>query len=247
MSSAFTTTTAHRCKAVAYIRVSTREQSTGGVSLPAQEEVIRAYCTMRRLQLVELVSDPGVTASRALAQREGGRRVLDLVDHGQASAVVAWKLDRIFRDAVDCLHVTRSWDRAGVALHLVDLGGQALDSSSAMGRFFLTVMAGAAELEKNLVAERTSAALAHVRATGVRLGAEALGWTRDDQCDEAGRRVVRNVDRERATIERIVVLRREGLSLRTIARVLQGEGHQTKRGGRWHASTVRAVLAREEP
>ena len=59
-----------------------------------------------------------------------------------------------------------------IALHLVDLGGQTLDTSSAMGRFFLTVMAGAAELERNLIRERTSEAMSYVKSQGLKTGGD---------------------------------------------------------------------------
>ena len=70
--------------------------------------------------------------------------------------IVALKLDRLFRDAADALHQSRAWDKAEIALHLVDMGGQSLNTASAMGRFFLNMMAGVAELERNLIAERTT-------------------------------------------------------------------------------------------
>ncbi|MCB9558119.1 MAG: recombinase family protein [Deltaproteobacteria bacterium] len=231
--------------AVGYIRVSTEEQATGGVSLAAQREAVTAYCRMRGITLAALVEDAGVSAAKPLAQRDGGQRVLDLVQQGEVASVIAWKLDRLFRDASDCLTVTRRWDKADVALHLIDLGGQTLDTSTAMGRFFLTVMAGAAELERNLVGERTSAALAQLKSQGVKLGGAALGWQREGSQDQQGRRIVAAVHEEQQTIKRILDLRALGASLREIAATLTHEGYKTKRGGRWHASTVRAVLARE--
>lgn len=232
-------------RAVGYLRVSTTEQADEGVSIEAQAAALRAYCTLRGLELVELVTDAGVSAGRPLHERAGGRRVLELVAGRQVGAVVGFKLDRLFRCSADCLTVTRAWDAAGVSLHLVDLGGQAVDTSSAMGRFFLTVMAGAAELERNQIRERTSAALAHLRAQGVRMGGEALGWSYADATDETGRRVVEDVRHEAETVARILALRDGGAGLAAIARTLTGEARPTKRGGAWHASTVRAVLVRE--
>src|SRR5262245_39614025 len=137
--------------AIGYTRVSTDEQVTSGVSLDAQEAAIRAYCAMRGLDLAEMIVDAGVSAGQPLSSREGGERVGDV----GIAAVVAYKLDRVFRDCADCLAVVRDWDERDVALHLVDLGGQTIDTGTAMGRFFLTVMAGAAELERNLIGERT--------------------------------------------------------------------------------------------
>jgi len=233
-------------RVIGYVRVSTEEQASSGVSLDAQEAAIRAYCIMRRLDLAEVVVDAGVSAGKPLASREGGRRVLDLVRGGGVVAVVAYKLDRVFRDCADCLGVVRDWDNRGVALHLVDLGGQTIDTSTAMGRFFLTVMAGAAELERNLVGERTKAALAYLRANGVRLGPPALGWARSEQRDAEGRLAVVEIDDERETVMRILELRSQRLSLRGIVGVLTTEGRATKRGGQWAPITVQRVLRRHQ-
>ncbi len=59
-----------------------------------------------------------------------------------------------------------------MGLHLPDLGGSAIDTSSAIGKFFLTVMAGAAELERNQISERTSAVLQHKAERGEYTGGE---------------------------------------------------------------------------
>lgn len=64
---------------------------------------------------------------------------------------------------IDALNETRPWGRQGVAMHLLDMGGQAINTASAMGRMFLTMTGGFAELERNLIAERTRTALQHKR------------------------------------------------------------------------------------
>lgn len=229
-----------------YARVSSAEQANSGVSLDAQQAAITAYCTMRGLELVEMVLDPGVSAGKPLASRDGGKRVLSRISKAEVTGVVAFKLDRVFRDCADCLAVVRDWDQRGVSLHLIDMGGQTVDSGSAMGRFFLTVMAGAAELERNLVGERTKAALGHLRSKGVRLGRDALGWKRSTTRDASDRLTIVEDLAEADTVARIIALRGEGHALRAIANSLASEGHRTKRGGKWYASTVRAVLQRIE-
>lgn len=90
--------------------------------------------------------------------------------------------------------------------------------------------------------ELTRAALLQLKADGVRLGGEALGWQRSRLTDAAGRRCVVRDDAEAETLARIVALRGEGLSLRAIATTLTAEGRATKRGGRWAAEQVRAAL-----
>ena len=225
--------------AVAYIRVSTEEQVSEGVSLDAQEAALRAYCTMRGLTLVELVKDAGVSAGKALVARDGGSRVLELVKSGEVGAVVAWKLDRLFRDCSDCLTVTGRWDRAGVALHLVDMGGQAVDTGTAMGRFFLTILAGAAEMERNLIRERTSAGMSFKKARGERVGSVPYGFRLASDGVN-----LEPEPAEQEVIDRVKALRAEGLTLQAITDRLNSDGTPA-RGKRWHLTTVARLLKRE--
>lgn len=224
--------------AVGYVRVSTVEQADFGVSLAAQEEALRAYCLLRGLELVELVIDAGVSAGLPLSTREGGRRVLEMVRSKRVGAVVALKLDRLFRDAADCLNVVSAWDRAGVALHLIDLGGQSIDTSSATGRFLLTMLAGMAEMERGLIRERTASAMAHKRARREYCGGEApYGWS----VNEDGSSLIAN-DAEQAIMRAAAELRACGLSLRAVGARLEEQGMLPRHGGHWHAVTVRSLV-----
>lgn len=224
--------------AIAYVRVSTEEQANEGVSIDAQIAAVRAYATLRGLELLDVVVDAGVSAGKPLADRVGGAVVVDAVKRRKVRAVVAVKLDRVFRNAADCLTVTEGWDRTGVALHLVDMGGQAIDTSSAMGRFFLTVMAGAAEMERNLIRERTTSAMAHKRSKGERVGAVPYGFRL------AGDGVTLEADAdEQHTLSLVAQLRAAGMSVRAIVDALEARGARA-RGARWHQTTVTRLLAR---
>jgi len=132
-------------RAIGYTRCSTQEQSDSGLGMDAQSERIRAYCAMRGIGLDEITIDAGVSGGKPLASRDGGRRLLEAIRKRRADAVVMLKLDRMFRNATDCLATVERWEKAGVALHVVDLGGNAIDTTSAAGRFMLVVLAGAAE------------------------------------------------------------------------------------------------------
>lgn len=222
-------------KAVCYIRVSTEEQVREGVSLEAQECKLLSYCRMIGMEVVKVIREEGVSASKALSTRPGGEELLKLIARGQAKHVVSLKLDRLFRDAEDALHQTKAWDKANVALHLVDMGGQTLNTASPMGRFFLNVMAGFAELERNLIAERTSCALAHKKSQGEAYGPTPYGFNR------TGGRLVQN-NSEQAVIGTIQSRRAAGASLRAIADELNAGGVPTKTGAKWHASTVKYLL-----
>ena len=95
--------------AVLYLRVSTQEQAREGISLAAQEAKLRAYCDLRGLHVAEVVIDAGVSGGKPMHSREGGSRILDLVKRSAVAHVIAYKLDRLFRDCADCLTVTAAW------------------------------------------------------------------------------------------------------------------------------------------
>ena len=227
-------------KAIGYVRVSTEEQATEGVSIEAQVEKVRAYATVRSLELVDILVDAGVSAAKPLADRPGGKQVWDAARRGKAQSVVVCKLDRAFRDAADCLTVTREWDKRGVAFHILDMGGTSIDTSSAMGRMFLTMAAGFAELERNLIRERTSTAMAHKRTRRERISRFApfgFDFGPDDK-------VVDNAV-EQAVVEEARRLRGNGMTLRQIAEELTARGIPTKNGKtRWTHQSVAAILNR---
>ena len=230
-------------RAIAYVRCSTHEQADSGLGLDAQAERIRAYCAMRKLELVELITDAGVSGGKPLATREGGARLLTLIRKREADAVVMLKLDRMFRNAGDCLTTVEQWERGGISLHVVDLGGNAIDTRSAAGRFMLVVLAGAAEMERNLTRERTKSALAIKRANGERVGSLAFGY--DLAAD--GKTLIENAA-EQAVIADIRAMRQQGKRLRQIAAILTERGVPTKTGRseKWGHPAVARILGRFE-
>ncbi len=225
-------------QAIGYIRVSSEEQSREGVSLDAQEARIRAYAVMRGLDLVAIYREEGVSAKIPLRARPEGRKVVELLAKKKAQHVIAVKLDRLFRNTADALEQSSSWDKSKCALHVVDMGGSAIDTTSAMGRMFFTMAAAFAEMERNMISERTRAALGHKRDTGkAYTRITPLGYDRVDGA------LVANED-EAATVSRVLELKQGGLSMGRIAEALNAAGTATKKGGKWHAVTVQKILRR---
>jgi site-specific DNA recombinase len=221
-------------RAIAYVRASTNEQE---ITLAVQAEKIAAYCTMRGLELAEVVQDAGVSGSVALAARPAGQRIAEALRRHGAVHVVALKLDRLFRDAADALAQTKAWDKAGVALHLCDMGGGAVDTSSPMGRMMLTMLAGFAEFERALIAERTAAALAHKQARGEYTGGRAPYGHRleaGELVEDAG---------EQAVIAAARRLKAAGLSLRAIAGELLRAGMVARSGQAFTATQIQRMVA----
>lgn len=217
-------------RAIGYIRVSTEDQAREGVSLDNQRAKIRAYADLKDLELVEVIEDAGISAKNL--NRPGIKRVLELAKAGKIQAVIILKLDRMFRSTVDALETTRQFDKWGVSFHSIN---ETLDTQSAMGKFFFTLTAALAEMERGIIGERTKAALGHLRDQGKVFSKTPYGYRREGDCllpDEA----------EEAVILLILDLRAQGWNYSRIARELNALGYRTKCKGQYFPQTVKNII-----
>jgi putative DNA-invertase from lambdoid prophage Rac len=216
-----------------YVRVSTLEQAADGDSLAAQTARLGAYCGMRGLAREAEFVEQGVSASKPLARRPQGKLLLAAIKARAITDVVVWSLDRAFRNTAECLTTIEAWTARGITLHLCNFGGQAIDTSSAVGKLFLTVVAGVAEFERNVNGERTALAMRHKISKREYVGGEArYGWRvvgRDLAVPGSGHLV--QDDHDQAVIARARALRAGGLGSRRIATTFAGEGIVSRRGG----------------
>lgn len=203
---------------IGYVRVSTEEQASQGVSLAAQEAKLRQYCELYGHELLTMVVDAGQSAKTL--DRPGLRQVLDSLTAGEAEGVIVMKLDRLTRSVRD---LGALLDEYFQRYALISVGEQ-VDTTTAGGRLVLNLLTSVSQWERETIGERTSAALQHKKAQGVKLGAPALN--------------------DPAALARVRELNAQGYSLRFIACALQREGFATLRGGRWEAMTVKRLLDR---
>ena len=225
-------------RAVGYCRVSSTEQ-VDGTSLKSQEDQIRAYATMRGIELVTVLVDAGVSGGKPLAARQEGEKLTQMALVGDVEAVITTKLDRGFRSASDCLNCVESWEKAKVSLHILSLEGTTIDTGTSTGKFFLTVMAGAAELERNLIKERCNEGRKARRAEGKRIGEIPYGWKLADD----GKRMV-EAPEEQEALRLIHDMKNHGHTLRGIAAELNRRGYSSKKGGAWSFGQIQSVLRR---
>ena len=94
--------------------------------------------------------------------------------------LVVSKLDRLGRDAIDVLSTVRALADRNIKVIVAQLGS--VDLTSAAGKLLLTMLASVAEMERDLLVERTQAGLARARAEGKKLGRKAK--TTDSQRQE---------------------------------------------------------------
>ncbi len=218
-------------KFVSYLRVSTDKQGHSGLGIEAQRKAVNDYLNGGNWQLlqeyVEVESGkrtdrPQLTAALAHAKATG------------ATVLIA-KLDRLARNVALISNLMES----GVEFVAADM--------PMANRLTVHVLAAVAEHEREMISQRTKAALAAAKARGTKLG------------NPNGARVLRGRGNASAVaalrasaaahsaqvLPVIETIKAEGIvSLHAIAAELNRRGILTARGGRWYAATVRNTIAR---
>jgi DNA invertase Pin-like site-specific DNA recombinase len=202
---------------IGYLRVSSAEQGSSGAGLESQRQSIEAECARHGWQLLRIEED---VLSAKNMKRPGLQRALDACRSGEATGLVVAKLDRLSRSLMDFAAMVEEAQKRGYSIVCVD---QAFDLGTSNGCAMAGMLAVFAAWEREIIGERTKAALAVKQAQGVKLG-----------------RPRTMPDELRARIRR---MRKRGLSLPAIVAKLNEEQVATAHGGRrWYPSTVRAAL-----
>lgn len=143
---------------VGYARTSTAEQEAG---LDAQVRDLTAAGCHKIFR--EQVSSVG--------EREQLDRALDYVRGGDT--LVVTKVDRLARSTTGLWDIVKSLeavDDGGCGLRILNLGGEVIDTRSATGRLILTMFAGFAQFEREIMLERQREGIRKAQAAGKYLG-----------------------------------------------------------------------------
>ena len=224
-------------RSVGYARVSREEQAREGVSLQAQRDRIAAYARAKGLMLTDVLVDEGLSGKDV--NRPALQILLDRCRHGDVHHVIVWKLDRLTRRTRHLLSLVEDLFLARhIELHSVS---ESLDTSTPHGRFVLTLFGGLAQMERELIAERTRGALAWKRENGLPTSHPPLGFYTNGK-----RNRMIPVAAELGVVARILDLWRRGQSMHAIAAQLNNEAVPSKQGARWHHTTIGKVVHRRE-
>lgn len=149
-------------RAIGYIRVSTHEQNLGP---EAQREQLLAEAKRRcwDMQTAEDKQSGGDHPSK----RPGLTGALTLLERGAADVLVVTRLDRIARSTRDTLELIEQAQHQGWEFVALDMQ---LDTTTPVGRMVLTILAGFAQFERELIAARIKDALAVKKSRGEYVG-----------------------------------------------------------------------------
>lgn len=213
-----------------YVRVSTDRQASEGESLEVQRRQIEGWCLMQGEALAaDPFSDEAVSGSVPLADRPEGRRLLEVLKPGDI--IVAAKLDRMFRSALDALQTIEKMKARKIKVWLLDLGEV---TGNGMAKAFLTMASAFAELERDMIRERVTTTKRDQRARGAYLGGfRPFGFQLVDGDLVAD-------DLEQRIIAEVLAMRAEDRSFRAIQKHIEDEH------GRRVALATLARLARTD-
>ncbi len=223
-----------RRRAIGYTRVSTDQQVDQGVSLDMQRDKIEQYCELHDLELVQLLVEDGESGKDL--ERPKVQELLRQMRAGAVDAVVVYKLDRLTRAPRDLyMLVDDELNPRSIDLHSVS---EHLDSRTPTGRAMMGLMGVFAQMEREVIGARTREALRHKAEQGLLIHAPALGFR------SVGDGMTEPDQQELAVVRHVLSLCEADIPFHRIAAQLNEEGFPTKRGGRWHASTVHKLYAR---
>ncbi|WP_035299851.1 recombinase family protein [Brevibacillus thermoruber] len=214
-----------------YVRVSTEEQAKEGFSVAAQRERLLAYIRSQGWTLADIYADEGESAKDT--RRPALQRMLADVRQGRVDVVLVYRLDRLTRSVLDLYRLLSQFERHGVRFKSCT---EVYDTTTAIGRLFITLVAALAQWERENLAERVKLGMEQmVRERKRPGGPPPYGYEWRD-----GRLAVHPTegDAVRGMFRHFLA----GWSPRQIAEWANHEGFRGKHGARWSAGAVTRLL-----
>ena len=223
--------TGNKLVAVAYLRASKDEQR---LSPEAQRAAIEAWALSQGVEVAAWHVDQGVCSVTPVQGRPALLAALASVrEHGAGVLVVA-KRDRIARKPA----LTDAIEQAALACGARILSADGASNATGLQGVMLRGMSDLfAQVEREMIRERTKAALAAKSRKGERVGAVPFGFA----VAADGVHLV-PVESEQATIARARALRASGLTLRGVAAQLAAQGHVSRKGGAFFAPQIARMV-----
>ena len=214
-------------KAYGYLRVSGRGQIDGD-GFPRQRAAIKEYAAQNGIKIVQVFEEKGVTGTKELADRPALSALMLALHADGVKVVLIEALHRLARDLMVQESVIADFKRHGFEIISVQEPDLCKDDPSR--KLMRQIMGAFCEYEKSMIVLKLRGARQRKKVkTGEQVeGAKPYG----------------HYDGEQAILERIRVLRAEGLGFDRLAAALNADGLQPRRGAKWHGWAVNKILSR---
>lgn len=225
-----------KIRVAAYARVSTSSDEQL-LSLETQKEHYENFIKANPdMEYAGLYYDEGISGTK-VEKRDGLLRILKDCEDGKIDRVITKSISRFSRNTTDCLEMVRSLSRLGVYLYFEK---ENIDTEHMSSELMLSILSSIAESESRSISENTKWSIKHRYEAGTFIIAfPPYGYDNVD-----GKMVV--VPEEAAVVKEIFERTISGQGSFLIAKWLNEEGIPSKRGAKWHSSTVKGILKNEK-
>lgn len=214
-------------KVAIYTRVSTMEQANEGYSIEEQKNKLISFCDINDWPKYEMFVDAGVSGSTI--NRPALQDLLHRIN--EFDLVLVYKLDRLTRNVRNLLDLLDTFEKNNVAFRSAT---EVYDTTSAMGRLFVTLVGAMAEWERSTISERTEMGKTSAARKGVHVSKVPFYYTKTDG---------KLYPNEYAPVLRYMVKRiKEGASSLNIADELNASEYKHPKGLSWYPILVRRAL-----
>jgi len=134
-----------------YVRVSTEEQASSGVSLEAQKESLTSYCKTYQYEIYNIYEDAGKSAKN-MRGRPQMMKMLKDAKEGKFDTILIYKLDRFSRSLKDLILTVEQLKK--IDIDFISLQDK-IETNSASGKLMFHIISSFAEFERDIIGERT--------------------------------------------------------------------------------------------
>lgn len=213
-----------------YIRVSTQEQAREGISLAAQEKLLRDYCKLYKYGIYNIYIDDGYSAKNM--NRPALQNLISDIKNKKIESVLVWKLSRISRSVIDLLTLLKEFEKYNV--QFISYSEQ-FDTNTAVGKLLITVLASVAEFERETISDNVKTALNYRASLGKPTATQVLGYKRYEE-------KLFVIDKEAELIKEIFLEYLDCLNYSEVARRLNAKGYVGKRGKKFKANQIKTII-----
>lgn len=214
-----------------YIRVSTEEQANEGYSISAQRERLKAFCVAQGWDEHKFYVDEGISGRNT--KRPQFKKLMKDVKDGHIKILLVYRLDRLTRSVRDLHNILDELDKYQCVFRSAT---EIYDTSTAMGRMFITIVAAIAEWESANLGERVSMGQLEKARQGEWLAQAPYGFYKDEN-DKL------KIDEEKIKAIKLMIQKvQEGTSFRQLSIYMDSTEHKPKRGYKWHIRTLMDLM-----